>query len=164
MERFIIWLASGGYSGYLPLFPGTAGTLVGVLVYVLFSHFPAPLYVLSTVTTFFLAWWASERAEVIFGRRDSPRIVIDELLGYLVTMTFLPPTLTAVIGGFLFFRILDIIKPPPAGAVNRRLKGGLGVVLDDLVAGIYANLLLQLIVQWHPSLFFLVDKWLFRNG
>lgn len=153
LERFILWLATGSYSGYFPLAPGTAGTGMGVLVYFLFSSYPAPIYLLSTAATFFLAWWAAERAEAILGRRDSPRIVIDEVVGYLITMAFLPLSIPAAIGGFLFFRIFDIIKPPPAGTINRQKKGGLAVVLDDAVAGIYANLSMQLIICFYPDFF-----------
>ena len=91
----------------------------------------------------------------------SPKIVIDEIAGYLITMALLPRTLTTVIGGFLFFRIFDIMKTPPAGSVERRLSGGLAVVLDDAVAGIYANLLLHAIIHWRPHLLFIVDRWYF---
>jgi len=161
LERFIAFLASAGYSGYSPFAPGTAGTFVGLLVYVLFSFFPAPIYLLSTAAVFFLACWASEQAEVIFSQRDSPRIVIDEVVGYLITMALLPRTLTAAIGGFVFFRILDIIKLYPARIINRRMEGGWAVVLDDAVAGIYANLLLQAITQWRPQLLLIVDRWIF---
>jgi phosphatidylglycerophosphatase A len=159
MDRFIVWLASAGYSGNLPFAPGTAGTIVGMLVYIIFSYFPAPIYLLSLAAVFFLAWWAADRAGVILGRSDSPRIVIDEIVGYLITMAFLPRTLTTIIGGFLFFRVLDIIKPPPARFIDRQMQGGLGVVLDDVVAGIYANLLLQAIAQWYPHVLFIVDQW-----
>lgn len=163
MDRFIIWLASGCYSGYLPLAPGTAGTLVGIPVYFLFSFFPPSIYLLSSAAAFFLAWWASERAEVIFGRRDSPKIVIDEIVGYLITMALLPCTLTMVIGGFLFFRVFDIIKIFPAGLIEHRVSGGLAVVLDDAVAGLYANLLLQAITHGYPHLLFIVDRWYFGS-
>jgi phosphatidylglycerophosphatase A len=159
MDRFIVWLASAGYSGNFPFAPGTAGTVVGILVYIIFSYFPAPIYLLSLVAVFFLAWWAADRAGIILGRRDSPRIVIDEIVGYLITMVFLPRTLTTIIGGFLFFRVLDIIKPPPARFIDRQMQGGLAVVLDDAVAGIYANLLLQGIAQWYPHLLFILDRW-----
>jgi phosphatidylglycerophosphatase A len=159
LDRLVVWLASAGYMGYFPFAPGTAGTIVGVLVYALFSSLASPIYMFSSAAAFFLAWWVSGRAEVIFARKDSPRIVIDEVVGYLVTMTLLPRTLTTVIGGFLFFRVLDIIKPPPAGFIERRMQGGLAVVLDDVVAGIYANLLLQAIAHWHPHLLFIVDRW-----
>jgi phosphatidylglycerophosphatase A len=74
-------------------------------------------------------------------------------------MVLLPRTLTTIIGGFLFFRVLDIIKPPPARFIDRQMQGGLAVVLDDVVAGIYANLLLQAIAQWYPHVLFIVDQW-----
>ena len=155
MNRFIIWLASGCYSGYFPHAPGTAGTLVGILVYLLFSFFPTPVYLLGAAAVFFLAWWASGRAEGLFAQKDSPKIVIDEIAGYLITMALLPRTTASVIGGFLFFRIFDIIKPPPARFIERRGSGGLAVVLDDVVAGIYANLLLHAITHWRPHLLFI---------
>jgi len=161
VDRFIIWLASGCYSGYFPHAPGTAGTMVGILVYFLFSFFPPWIYLLSSTAVFFLAWWVSERAEVLFAEIDSPKIVIDEIAGYLIAMALLPRTLTTVIGGFLFFRIFDIMKTPPAGSVERRLSGGLAVVLDDAVAGIYANLLLHAVIYWRPQLLFIVDRWYF---
>lgn len=160
MKRFIVWLASAGYLGYFPLVPGTAGTFGGVLVYVLFSSFPPAIYLLSLAATFFLAWWASERAEFILGRKDSPRIVIDEVVGYLIAMTLLPPTVTAAVGGFLFFRVFDIIKPAPAKFFSRRMPGGLAVVLDDAVAGTYSNFLLQAIAYWQPDILLVMDKWI----
>lgn len=163
-ERFIIWLASAGYSGYCPIAPGTAGTLVGILVYLVFSSFPPAIYLLSVAAVFFLALWVSERAEIIYGKRDSSKIVIDEVVGFLITMALLPCTLTTIIGGFLFFRFLDIIKPPPIGAIDRRMRGGLAVVLDDAVAGIYANLLLRAIHQWRPHLLFMMDRWFSGAG
>ena len=126
MKGLILGLASAGYVGYFPWAPGTAGTLVGVMVFLLYSPFPPFIYLLSTVALFALACWASERAEVILGQRDSPKIVIDEVVGYLVTMAFLPCTLTTVAVGFLFFRVFDIIKPSPAGVIDRRMRGGSG--------------------------------------
>jgi phosphatidylglycerophosphatase A len=163
-ERFILWLASAGYSGFFPYAPGTAGTLVGIAVYLIFSFFPPQVYLLSTVATSFLALWASGRAEIIWRERDSPKIVIDEVAGYLVAMAFLPRTLTTVVGGFLFFRAFVIIKPYPIGIIDRKMKGGLAVVLDDVVAGIYVNSFLQAIHRWHPSLLFLVDRWVCGAG
>ena len=163
-ERFILCLASAGYSGCFPYAPGTVGTLVGIAVYLLFSFFPPPVYLLSTAATFFLALWASGRAEIIWRERDSPKIVIDEVAGYLISMAFLPRTLTTVVGGFLFFRAFDIIKPYPIGMIDRKMKGGLAVVLDDAVAGIYVNLLLQAIHRWHPPLLFLLDRWICGAG
>jgi phosphatidylglycerophosphatase A len=126
---------------------------VGVLVYLLYSPFPPLVYLLSTAAFFCLACWVSERAEVLLGRKDSPRIVIDEVAGYLITMAFLPCNLATIAGGFLFFRVLDIIKPPPANWINRKMRGGWGVVLDDAVAGVYSNLLLRLVAVFYPDLF-----------
>jgi phosphatidylglycerophosphatase A len=153
LSRLIIAVASAGYVGFSRWAPGTFGTAVGILVYLLYSPFPPLLYLLSTGALFFLACWISTRAEVLLGQRDSPKIVIDEVIGYLITMAFLPFTASSVAGGFLFFRVLDIIKPPPANWINREMKGGWAVVLDDAVAGVYANVLLRLTAVFYPGIF-----------
>ena len=152
-EVFVLGLASAGGVGYFPLAPGTAGTVVGVLVFLLYSPLPPWLYFLSTAAFFALACWVSGKAQAIWGEIDCPRIVIDEVAGYLITMAFLPCTLTTLAGGFVFFRVLDIIKPPPAGVADRRMKNGAGVVLDDAVAGAYANFLLRLTAVIYPGIF-----------
>ena len=102
-----------------------------------------------------LACWIAGKAERILGEKDSPNIVIDEVTGYLVAMAWLPPSPACLAAGFLFFRVLDIIKPPPAGWINTQMTGGLAVVLDDAVAGMYTNLLLRLIGYYFPNFFFL---------
>jgi phosphatidylglycerophosphatase A len=153
LNRLIIAMASAGYAGFSPRAPGTAGTAVGVLVYLLYSPFPPLLYFLSTGAFLILACWISERAEVLLGQKDSPKIVIDEVAGYLITMAFVPCTPSSMGIGFLFFRVLDIIKPPPANWINREMKGGWAVVLDDAVAGGYANVLLRLTAVFYPDLF-----------
>ncbi len=163
-QRIILLLASAGYCGYFRYAPGTAGTLVGMAVYLLFSFFPPLLYLLSTAAFFFLALWASGWAEVIWQERDSSKIVIDEVVGYLMTMAFLPRTLTTMVGGFLFFRAFDIIKPYPIGKIDRNMKGGLAVVLDDAVAGACANILWQAIGHWHPPFLLLLDNWICGAG
>jgi phosphatidylglycerophosphatase A len=157
-EKIILFLASAGYSGYLPYAPGTAGTLVGFFLYLPFSLFPPLFYALSTGAVFLLALWVSKRAEIIWQERDSPKIVIDEVVGYLIAMAFLPRTLTTIMGGFLFFRALDIMKPYPIGKIDRNMKGGLAVVLDDAVAGVFTNLLMRAIHHWHPAFFYWLDK------
>jgi phosphatidylglycerophosphatase A len=164
IKFFIIWFASASYSGYIPRISGTAGTAVGILVYSLFSLTPPFLYLISTITLLFLGWWAAEMAETIFKEKDSPKITIDEVTGFLVTMFFLPQRFSTIIAGFLFFRIFDIIKPIPAKMIDRRMKGGLGVVLDDVVAGVYANLLLQGLLYFYPNLFLSMDQWFFHLG
>ena len=164
MERFIVCLASAGYVGYFHWAPGTAGTMIGVLVYLLYSSFPPLVYLLSTGALFALACWVAERAEVILGQKDSPKIVIDEVVGYLTTMAFLPCTLTTLVGGFLFFRVFDIIKIAPAGVINRSWRGGPAVVLDDVVAAIYVNILFQLVAYGRSDLLFTLDRWLLGPG
>lgn len=149
MVRIIlIFLASGAGSGFLPYAPGTFGSLVGMLVYFLFIPFSPPLYFLTTATIFFLAVWVAGLAEVIFCEKDSPKIVIDEVAGYLISLSFLSPTYFNILGGFLFFRLFDIIKPIPINLIHRRLSGGWAVALDDALAGLYVNSLLQLINVW----------------
>jgi phosphatidylglycerophosphatase A len=157
LNRLIVALASAGYAGFFPRAPGTVGTAVGALVYILFSSFPPSVYLLTTGAFLALSCWVSERAEVLLGRADSPKIVIDEVAGYLITMALLPCTYTTIAGGFLFFRVFDIIKPPPAAWIHRRMKGGLAIVLDDAVAGGYANFLLRLVSVFYPGFFFLLD-------
>ncbi len=151
MSRLIIAVASAGYAGFFPWVPGTLGTLVGVLIYFLFSLLPPAIYLLTTGAFFFLACWVAGKAEEILGQRDSPKIVIDEVTGYLIAMTWLPPSPACLAGGFLFFRVLDIIKPPPSGWVHAKMEGGMAVVLDDAVAGVYTNLLLRLILFYFPD-------------
>jgi len=155
MRHFIIAMASAGYAGFFPWGPGTLGTLVGVLVYFLYSPLPPLIYLFTTSAFFFMACWIAGKAERILGEKDSPNIVIDEVTGYLVAMAWLPPSPACLAAGFLFFRVLDIIKPPPAGWINTQMTGGLAVVLDDAVAGMYTNLLLRLIGYYFPNFFFL---------
>ena len=158
LDRFILGLASVGYIGFFPWIPGTVGTVAGVAVFFLYSALPPVLYVVSTAGLTALACWASGKAEILLGRKDDRRIVIDEVAGYLVTMAFLPRTWAAVVGGFLFFRLLDIMKPFPAGRINDRMPGGPGVVLDDVVAGLYANLLLHAASLFRPEIALLLDR------
>jgi phosphatidylglycerophosphatase A len=111
-----------------------------------------------------LALWAYGWAEIILQERDSPKIVIDEVVGYLTAMAFLPRTLTTVVGGFLFFRAFDIIKPYPIGFIDRNMKGGFAVVLDDVVAGVFVNFFLRAIQYWHPPSLSCLDKWIWGAG
>jgi len=139
----IVFLATGAYSGYFPFMPGTVGTVVGILFFIMFSLFSLPLYLLTTVAFIALAVWVSERAERIFAKKDASEIVIDEIAGFLVTMAVVPAGWKYVAAGFVLFRVFDIWKPYPANRINERMSGGAGVVLDDIVAGLYANLVLQ---------------------
>lgn len=147
-RTFFLLLGTGFGSGYCPLVPGTAGTVVGVCFFWCFSKFSPLLYLLTLASFIFLSAWIAEGAEKFFQQNDAQTIVIDEITGFLVTMLWIPFTVINVGIGFLIFRILDILKPYPAGWIDRNLAGGWGIVLDDVAAGIYANLILQGLRHW----------------
>jgi phosphatidylglycerophosphatase A len=145
MNRFILILATGFGVGYSPIAPGTAGTLITIPIYYFLSAIPSPIYETTLIAFFFLSVWISENAEIFFGKKDDPRIVIDEMMGFLITMIWLPKTTFFVITGFFLFRFFDILKPFPIRRIEQRWSGGYGVVLDDVLAGVYANIILQFI-------------------
>lgn len=145
-ERFVKILAVGFGSGFSPLAPGTAGTLVGIPLYWVFSFFSWPIWMITVLAFTFLAWRVADEAERIFGRKDAPCIVIDEIAGLQWTLFLVSPTVLHVALGFLLFRLFDIVKPFPARLFENRLPGGCGVVADDLAAGVYANLVLQVLI------------------
>jgi phosphatidylglycerophosphatase A len=145
MNYFISLLATGFGVGYSPVAPGTLGTLIAIPVYYFLSEIPSPLYEITLVGFFFLSVWISENAEIFFGEKDDQRIVIDEMMGFLIAMLWIPKTVRFVIIGFFLFRFFDILKPFPIRRFERRLRGGSGVVLDDVIAGVYGNIILQII-------------------
>ena len=147
MKYFFLLLATGFGVGYSPVAPGTLGTLVAILVYCFLSAIPSPIYEITLVGFFFFSVWISENAERFFGKKDDQRIVIDEVIGFLITMLWVPKTLSFVIIGFLLFRFFDILKPFPIRRLEKGFKGGFGVVLDDIVAGVYANIILRLLFR-----------------
>ena len=148
-DKMITLFSTGFYTGYFPIAPATFSTLtLGVMVYLLISHLDTYLYGLITLALCFLAIWLSDKSETIFAKKDCSYIVIDELVGFLITMFLLPFNWTNVVLGFFFFRFFDIVKPPPANFFNNRKKGGLDVVMDDVIAGIYSNLSLQVVYHW----------------
>ncbi|MFH1865588.1 MAG: phosphatidylglycerophosphatase A [Candidatus Eisenbacteria bacterium] len=152
LNPLVRFLATGAYLGYAPVAPGTVGSL-GCAVLVWFAvpevtHLSSPLavgvVVLSTLAFVALAIWAAGLAERSFGH-DASRIVIDEYAGFLISVLLLPKSLFVFGVAFLLFRALDIVKPFPARRAEA-LPGGTGVVLDDVVAGIYANVLLRVML------------------
>ena len=141
----VVLLACGLGSGLAPRAPGTAGTLVGVAVWFPLAHAPLAWY-LGVVALLFAAGVALCRAA---GRRlgdeDHPGIVFDEIVGYLVAMIAVPATWQAALAGFVLFRVFDILKPWPVSLADARVGGGLGVMLDDVLAGGYALVCLQVV-------------------
>ncbi len=152
MNRFISFFATGCYVGYIPLAPGTWGTVVGVGFYWLIRTLPPAAYAATTIAFIIFAIWVSTRAQEQFEEVDPPQIVIDEIAGYLVTMAFHTPSFAAAVTGFILFRIFDITKPPPIRWIERRFSDGRGVVLDDVGAGVYASIALILFEILLPSL------------
>lgn len=148
MNLFIKLLATWGGSGYSPFASGTAGTLAAIPFYICLAGLSLPLYLFTLAAFFFLACWVSGKAEVIFQEKDSGKIVIDEVVGYLVTMIAIPFDWRYIVAGFFLFRFFDIVKPPPAGWFDRNLKNGYGVVLDDVAAGVYAWLCLLVVARF----------------
>lgn len=146
MNRFILFLSSNAGLGYAPVASGTFGTLAGIPAFYLLSGFPPLLYLLTWLALLFLSFWAAGAAGKIYGVVDDGRIVIDELVGYLVTVAFLPFSWSTALLGFLLFRVFDILKPPPASWFDQKLKNGYGVVLDDVVAGLYGAIALRLLL------------------
>jgi phosphatidylglycerophosphatase A len=148
-DKIITLFSTGFYTGYFPIAPATFSTLtLGIAVYLLISHLNAYLYGLITLILLFIAIWLSDKSEKIFNKKDCSHIVIDELVGFLITMFLLPFNWLYIVLGFFIFRFFDIVKPPPANFFNNRKKGGLDVVLDDVIAGIYSNLSLQVLHYW----------------
>ena len=139
----VILVAAGLGSGCAPRAPGTAGTLVGVLVYLPLAPLPLGPYGLLTLALFLLGVPLCTAAARRLGVHDHPGIVWDEVVGYLVTMTAAPAGWPWVAAGFLLFRLFDIAKPWPIRSIDRRVAGGLGIMLDDVLAGLFAAAALQ---------------------
>ena len=142
-KRLVLILASAGGLGYLPAAPGTWGTLGGVLLSLGLLRAPGWLYFLTIVAFFFLASWLAGQVESLLKKRDPGLVVVDEVVGYLISLATFPPQWRYLVAGFVLFRLFDIIKPYPASFFNRRARSGYDVVLDDVFAGVYANLCLQ---------------------
>ena len=151
MRRLIVFFATAAYAGFVPVAPGTAGSLVGLIVaWAVFGGLCQTSWQVAALAFAALlapACWISGRAEEIFGEIDSPHIVIDEVFGMVATMFMNPVDLLHLVVGFALFRLFDITKPFPAGLLERRVRGGAGVMLDDLAAAIYANIALRILAR-----------------
>ncbi len=144
----MVLLATGCYAGYIPIASGTFGTLVGIPLCYLLSML-GPLEGMLFIVVFAgSAVWISGEAERVFKKKDSGLIIIDEMAGLLVTLFLIPWTPKSVVTGFLLFRLMDIAKPFPIRRLETKLPGGWGVVGDDLLAGIYANVILRVIMRF----------------
>ncbi len=142
--RLHLAIATVGRIGRLPKMPGTAGTLVGVAAALLLEGIPAGLEMALAVVVL-VGCWAIPVVQQQLGRTDPHEIVVDEVAGALVTFLGVPLTPAALLAGFVLFRLLDIIKPPPIRQLER-LPGAAGVLADDLAAGLAANLLIRVLL------------------
>lgn len=142
MTAIALALATSCGVGYIPFAPGTFGSAAGLLLWWVLPGTPTAA-VAATVVVFAIGTWAASIVERHAGKTDPGIVVIDEVLGMLVTLLFNPVTWKGAVLGFLLFRVFDVIKPYPANRLER-LHGGLGIMADDAMAGVYANIALRL--------------------
>ena len=142
-QKSVMFFATGCFIGNISFAPGTFGSILGLPLCFFLSKINLSIAVFLTVIFIFFSIWIAQRAEKILNTEDPGCIVIDEIAGILVTFTGLPFNIISVVFGFLIFRALDIWKPYPISWMERHLSGGAGIVMDDVAAGIFSNLLLR---------------------
>ena len=140
-------IATVGYVGRLPIAPGTFGSAVGLLIYSVTPTLPLVIIFLGLIGFVLFSVWIAGEAEKLFAAKDPGCIVIDEVAGMLVTFFALPRTVFVGIAGFFIFRLLDILKPFPIKFLERQCPGGIGVVIDDVVAGLISNVILRIMLM-----------------
>jgi len=143
----VLCLATGGFTGYFPVASGTVGSFVGLGFVWLFWDLQIFFQIALCLFLSGVGVWASHEANLIFGKADARYIVIDEIAGVMITLIGMPVTSYWLICGFIVFRILDIVKLPPANYFDSRVKNGWGVMLDDILSGVYGNILLHLMMR-----------------
>ncbi len=154
MSRLAVLICTFGGIGYSPVAPGTAGSLAGLVLYGVFrwAGVTAPIEGAVIVAFVLAGAWSGTIAERHFGTTDPSAGVIDEVAGMLVTLYLLPVSWPLAVAGFLLFRLLDVIKPFPARRFEA-LHGGWGMMADDLMAAVYANLILRALIAVAPRVF-----------
>jgi phosphatidylglycerophosphatase A len=146
-QKSVMFLATGCYIGNISFAPGTFGSVLGLPLCFFLSTIDFSIAVLLILIFVLCAIWVANEAEKILKTKDPGCIVIDEIAGIILTLFGLPFNMTSVIAGFLVFRALDIWKPYPIRYFEKRLSGGLGIVMDDVVAGLLSNLILRGILR-----------------
>jgi phosphatidylglycerophosphatase A len=149
MRTLILFLATGAYSGYAPIASGTVGSLVAIPLIFLSAQlfaFSVALHLVAIVLAITGACWVAGLADRVLEEHDSGKIVIDEIVGFLVAMAAMEVSLGRLIFAFFLFRLFDIVKPPPARFFDEKVPGGIGVVLDDVFAGLYTNLIVRILL------------------
>jgi len=149
-DRLKLFFASGFFAGYFPFASGTVGSFLAILIFLLIPGFSEPYILVIFILLFLIIGiYTSDFAEKVYGF-DPPEVVIDEIVGMWFTMLFVPKTFLLAGIGFVLFRIFDIVKPFPAKQ-SQELKGGLGIMLDDLIAGFYSLTILHIILLIFPE-------------
>jgi len=151
VTRLAVFVATVGYCGYFPIAPGTVGSAAGLVFYLLVWWTGSPVVEVGLIAALFAAGvWAGTTAERYFGGVDPGPIVLDEVVGMLITLAFIPVGWSGALAGFVLFRVFDVIKPYPARRFEQ-LHGGLGVMADDAMAAVYANVALRLTIWLLPG-------------
>jgi phosphatidylglycerophosphatase A len=152
MKRLALLLSTFGYVGYFPIAPGTAGSAAALPLFLVLRWAGQPwleVAVIAALTA--VGCWAGTVAARHYGREDPGYVVLDEVVGMLLTLLFVPVSWTGILAGFLLFRLFDIVKPPPARQLER-LHGGVGIMMDDVAAGLYGNIALRLLIWVVPAI------------
>ena len=142
-QKTIIFLATGGLIGFSPVAPGTFGSLAALPVCLLISMMPVGSALIVVFALIMFGTWIAHAAEKIEAQKDPKQVVVDEICGMTIALFALPFMPFFIIGGFALFRVFDILKPFPIRWVDKEVPGGLGIMLDDIIAGIFANGLLR---------------------
>lgn len=151
LRRLGVFIATCAHIGYAPVAPGTFGSAVGLLIYYLVRRQGSVSVELGVIAVVMVVGlWSATEAEHHFGGIDPGPVVIDEVIGMLITLALHPVSVTGAIVGFFIFRVLDVVKPWPARQLEH-LPGGFGVVLDDVMAGVYGNLLIWGLIRLLPT-------------
>ncbi len=153
-DKIILLFTSVFYTGHVPFASGTVATLIGgVPLYIALSRLEPAMYLVVLIILCLLSIYLSHCAEVILQEKDSSKIVIDEVIGYLVALVYLPVSWKIMVIAFVLFRVFDISKLFPVNLVERKVSGGAGIVLDDVAAGLYANAIVQLTIRIFPDFY-----------
>jgi phosphatidylglycerophosphatase A len=141
-------LASGVFLGYSPLASGTVGTLWGLPIFFILASQPAWVQGLTIAGSILTAVWVADGASRLWNEKDPSRVVADEIVGYMTAMMALPFSWTMAWTGFFLFRIMDVLKPFPIRNIDRHWPGGWGIVLDDVLAGIYTQIIVRILLTF----------------
>lgn len=153
IERLAFFVATVGFVGRFPVAPGTAGSVAGIFAYGLVRFIDVPgLEAAAIVVTLALGVWSGTIVERFMGGKDPGPVVIDEVLGILITLAFLDVNVAGAIAGFMLFRLFDVIKPYPAARLEN-LPGGFGIMMDDAMAAVYSHAAMRLLVTMVPGRF-----------